>query len=108
MATSAATAAATATLAIAATACASSVAMPRNDADFRLFVDVTPKDATILVDDAAVGNGINTAEVPLEILAGTRRITIIRDGYHTFRTTLEYIQPGETYTLKTTLIASEF
>ena len=82
--------------------------MPRNDADFRLFVDVTPKDATILVDDAAVGNGINTAEVPLEILAGTRRITIIRDGYHTFRTTLEYIQPGETYTLKTTLIASEF
>lgn len=88
--------------------CASSVAMPRSEADFRLFVDVTPKDATIFVDDAAVGNGVNTAEVPLEILAGTRRITIVRDGYHTFRTTLEYIQPGETYTLKTTLIASEF
>ncbi len=90
------------------TGCASSVAVPRSNADFRLYVDVTPKDSAILVDGAPVGNGLRSAEVPLEILAGTRRISIERDGYHTFRTTLEYIQPGETYTLKTTLIASEF
>lgn len=88
--------------------CASSVVVPRSEADFRLFVDVMPKEAVILVDDVAVGNGLKTTEVPLEIQAGTRRITIVCEGYHTFRTTLEYIQPGETYTLKTTLIASEF
>lgn len=88
--------------------CSSSVAMPASQAEFQLFVDVTPKEAVIMVDDAVVSSGKNTAEVPLKILAGTRRITILCDGYHPFRTTLEYIQAGEVYTLKTSLIASEF
>ena len=88
--------------------CSSSVSMPASQAEFQLFVDVTPKEAVIMVDDAVVSSGKNTAEVPLKILAGTRRITILCDGYHPFRTTLEYIQAGETYTLKTTLIAAEF
>ena len=88
--------------------CSSSVTMPASEANFQLFVDVTPKNAVIIVDDTAMGSGQNTAEVPLMLQAGTRRIAIMCEGYHTFRTTLEYIQPGETYTLKTTLIASEF
>lgn len=90
------------------TGCATGVAMTQGEAEFQLFVDVTPKDATIIVDDAAISSGNNTAEVPLKLQAGTRRIAIVHDGYHPFKTTLEYIQPGETYTLKTTLIASEF
>ena len=88
--------------------CSSSVSMPASEAEFQLFVDVTPKEAVIMVDDAVVSSGKNTADVPLKVLAGTRRITILCDGYHPFRTTLEYIQAGEVYTLKTTLIASEF
>lgn len=88
--------------------CASSVAVPQHEADFRLYVDVTPREALILIDDAAVSNGEKTAQVPLEIRAGTRRVTILCEGYHPFRTTLEYVQPGEVYTLKTSLIASEF
>lgn len=88
--------------------CASSVTMPQSQAEFQLFVDVTPKEAVIIVDDEVVGNGQHTADVPLRLTAGTRRVAIICDGYHTFKTTLEYIQPGETYTLKTHLIASEF
>ena len=88
--------------------CASSVTMPQSQAEFQLFVDVTPKDAVIIVDDEVVGNGQHTADVPLRLTAGTRRVAIVCDGYHTFKTTLEYIQPGETYTLKTRLIASEF
>ncbi|MBQ9243626.1 MAG: PEGA domain-containing protein [Proteobacteria bacterium] len=88
--------------------CASSVTMPQSQAEFQLFVDVTPKEAVIIVDDEVVGNGQHTADVPLRLTAGTRRVAIVCDGYHTFKTTLEYIQPGETYTLKTRLIASEF
>lgn len=88
--------------------CASSVTMPQSQAEFQLFVDVTPKEAVIIVDDEVVGNGQHTADVPLRLTAGTRRVAIVCDGYHTFKTTLEYIQPGETYTLKTHLIASEF
>ncbi|MBQ8036694.1 MAG: PEGA domain-containing protein [Proteobacteria bacterium] len=88
--------------------CASSVTMPQSQAEFQLFVDVTPKEAVIIVDDEVVGNGQHTADVPLRLTAGTRRVAIVCDGYHTFMTTLEYIQPGETYTLKTRLIASEF
>ena len=88
--------------------CASSVAVPQSQADFRLFVDVTPKDAIIFVDDEPTRNGEHTLEQPLEIQAGTRRITIAKEGYYPFKTTLEYIQPGETYTLKTHLIAEEF
>ena len=82
--------------------------MPASDANFQLFVDVTPKDAIIIVDDVAMSSGQHTAETPLKIQAGTRRIAIVCEGYHTFRTTLEYIQPGDTYTLKTRLIAAEF
>ena len=88
--------------------CSQSVTMPASEAEFQLFVDVTPKESVIIVDDVAMSSGQNTAEVPLKIQAGTRRIAIVCEGYHTFRTTLEYIQPGETYTLKTKLIAAEF
>ena len=88
--------------------CSSSMTMTQTEAEFQLFVDVTPKEAVIIVDDAIVSSGKNTAQIPLKLTAGTRRIAIICDGYHPFRTTLEYIQPGETYTLKTQLIASEF
>lgn len=84
------------------------VTMHESEAKFRLFVDVTPKEAVIFVDDVALSNGQNTAEIPLQITAGTRRIAIACDGYYPFKTTLEYIQPGEVYTLKTTLITSEF
>lgn len=90
------------------TSCSSGVAMTQREAEFKLFVDVTPKDAIIIVDDVAISTGKDTFEIPLKLQAGTRRIAIVHDGYHTFKTTLEYIQPGETYTLKTTLIASEF
>ncbi len=88
--------------------CATTSSMPASQAEFRLFVDVTPKDARIFVDDELTGSALHTAERPLSLQAGTRRIFIVRDGYHPFRTTLEYIQPGEVYTLKTHLIASEF
>lgn len=88
--------------------CSSSVVMTQSEAEFQLYVDVSPKDAIIIVDDVAVGTGKNTAETPLKLQAGTRRVAIVHDGYHPFKTTLEYIQPGEVYTLKTTLIASEF
>lgn len=88
--------------------CSQSVNVPASEADFQLFVDVTPKEAIIVVDDVAMSSGENTAQTPLKIQAGTRRIAIICEGYHTFRTTLEYIQPGEVYTLKTKLIAAEF
>ncbi|MBR4986954.1 MAG: PEGA domain-containing protein [Proteobacteria bacterium] len=88
--------------------CASSVVVPQSQAEFQLFVDVTPKEAVIIVDDEVVGNGQHTADVPLRLTAGTKRVAIVCDGYYTFKTTLEYIQPGETYTLKTHLIASEF
>ena len=93
---------------MAACGCASGNAMRAEDAQFRLFVDVSPKSALILVDDALVGNGEHTTEVPLRLTAGTRRVAIVADGYYPFKATLEYIQPGETYTLKTQLIASEF
>ncbi len=88
--------------------CASTTTMRESDADFRLFVDVTPKTAVILIDDAVMGTGAHTAEVPLHVTAGTRRVAILAEGYYPFKTTLEYIQPGETYTLKTHLIPSEF
>ncbi len=88
--------------------CSSGRAMTEKEAEFQLYVDVTPKEAVIIVDDATVGTGKNTAEIPLKLQAGTRRVAIVADGYYPFRTTLEYIQPGETYTLKTHLIASEF
>ena len=88
--------------------CSTGRTMTEKEAEFKLFVDVTPKEAIIVVDDAAVSSGKHTAEIPLKLQAGTRRIAIVCAGYYTFRTTLEYIQPGETYTLKTHLIASEF
>lgn len=88
--------------------CSSTVAVPEQDAKFQLYVDVTPKEAVIIVDDVAMGTGQNTVQIPLKITAGTRRIAIVCDGYHPFKTTLEYIQPGEVYTLTTHLIASEF
>ena len=88
--------------------CATQSQVPTSEANFRLFVDVTPKEAIILVDDEIVGNGEHTVEVPLKIQAGTRRIAILSPGYYPFKTTLEYIQPGETYTLKTRLITEEF
>ena len=89
-------------------ACSNTVAVRESEADFRLFVDVTPKNAVILVDDIAMANGEHTTEMPLKIQAGTRRVTIVCDGYYPFKTTLEYIQPGATYTLKTHLIQQEF
>ena len=89
-------------------ACSNSVSVRESESKFQLFVDVTPKNAVILVDDVAMSTGENTAEVPLKITAGTRRITIVSDGYYPFKTTLEYIQPGETYTLKTHLIQETF
>ena len=95
-------------LCFALTACSSTKEVAKSDADFRLFVDVVPKEAIIIVDDAVVGNGEKTTEIPLKIQAGTRRIAIISPGYYPFKTTLEYIQPGETYTLKTRLITEEF
>ena len=88
--------------------CATQSQVASSEANFRLFVDVTPKDAIILVDDVIVGNGEHTVEVPLKIQAGTRRIAILSPGYYPFKTTLEYIQPNETYTLKTRLITEEF
>lgn len=88
--------------------CSSTIAVPEKDAKFQLYVDVTPKEAVIIVDDAVISTGENTVQVPLKINAGTRRIAIVCDGYHPFKTTLEYIQPGEVYTLTTHLIASEF
>lgn len=88
--------------------CSSTMAVPEKDAKFQLYVDVTPKEAVIIVDDAVISTGENTVQVPLKINAGTRRIAIVCDGYHPFKTTLEYIQPGEVYTLTTHLIASEF
>ena len=88
--------------------CASTSSVRESDAAFQLFVDVTPRDAVILVDDAVAGSGAHSAEVPLRVAAGPRRIARVADGYYPFKTTLEYIQPGETYTLKTTLIPSEF
>ena len=91
-----------------ASGCATQSQVPRSEADFRLFVDVTPKEAIILVDDVIVGNGEHTTEVPLKLQAGTRRIAILSPGYYPFKTTLEYIQPNETYTLKTRLITEEF
>ena len=89
-------------------ACSSTVKVPASEANFKLYVDVVPKDAIIIVDDAVVGNGKNTTEIPLKIQAGTRRVAIISPGYYPFKTTLEYIQPGEIYTLKTRLITEEF
>ncbi len=88
--------------------CATQSQVPTSEANFRLFVDVIPKDAIILVDDEIVGNGEHTTEVPLKIQAGTRRIAILSPGYYPFKTTLEYIQPNATYTLKTRLITEEF
>ncbi|MBO5752480.1 MAG: hypothetical protein J6S69_02150 [Proteobacteria bacterium] len=88
--------------------CSSTIAVPEKEAKFQLYVDVTPKEAVIIVDDAVISTGENTVQVPLKINAGTRRIAIVCDGYHPFKTTLEYIQPGEVYTLTTHLIASEF
>lgn len=89
--------------------CASSqLEMRESQAFFELFVDVTPKEAMIYVDDRAISTGANTAEIPLRTTAGTKRIRIECDGYHSFRTTLEYIQAGEIYTLTTKLIQKEF
>ncbi len=89
--------------------CASSVVqVKQSEASFDLFVDVEPKDAIILIDDVVYGTGNNTAETPLHVTAGTKRVEIRHAGYHPFRTTLEYIQPGEVYTLSTHLIQSEF
>ena len=95
-------------LSISMTACASTKDVAASEANFRLFVDVVPKEAIIIVDDAIVGTGEKTVEVPLKIQAGTRRIAIVSPGYYPFKTTLEYIQPGETYALKTRLITEEF
>ena len=89
-------------------ACSNTVAVKKSESNFQLFVDVTPKESVIMVDDVAMSTGEHTAEVPLKIEAGTRRITILHDGYYPFKTTLEYIQPGETYTLKTHLIQETF
>ena len=89
-------------------ACSPVYQTTRQQAEFSLFVDVTPKNAIILIDDEIVGNGEHTAETPLKIEAGTKRVAIIAQGYYPFKTTLEYIQPGETYTLKTHLIAEDF
>lgn len=80
----------------------------QQDALFDLYVIVEPKDAVILIDDAVFGTGNTTKETPLRVTAGTKRVEIRRDGYYPFRTTLEYIQPGEVYTLTTHLIQSEF
>ena len=88
--------------------CSSQITTTASEANFTLYVDVTPKDAVILIDDEIVGNGEHTVEVPLKILAGTRRVAIVHPGYYPFKTTLEYIQPGETYTLKTRLITEDF
>lgn len=91
------------------TACASSVMqVKQSEASFDLYVVVEPKDSLIYIDDELFGTGASTAETPLRVTAGTKRVEIRHDGYHPFRTTLEYIQPGEVYTLKTTLIQSEF
>ena len=95
-------------VALATSACSSTQEVTKSEANFRLFVDVVPKEAIIIVDDAVVGNGEKTTEIPLKIQAGTRRIAIVSPGYYPFKTTLEYIQPGETYTLKTRLITEEF
>ena len=88
--------------------CSSQVAVSEGEAKFQLYVDVTPREAIIIVDDVAMGTGEHTLQVPLRVTAGTRRVAIVCDGYHPFKTTLEYIQPGEVYTLTTHLIASEF
>ncbi|MBQ1267202.1 MAG: PEGA domain-containing protein [Proteobacteria bacterium] len=90
-------------------ACASSAIQVRQqDAYFDLYVVVEPKDAVILIDDEIFGTGNTTKETPLRVTAGTKRVEIRCEGYHPFRTTLEYIQPGEVYTLSTHLIQSEF
>jgi len=89
--------------------CVSSVvAVRESEALFDLFVDVEPKEARIMIDDVLYGTARGTLEVPLRVPAGTKRVTIVSEGYYPFRTTLEYVQPGEVYTLKTALIRSEF
>ena len=91
------------------TSCAAgSMQVRQQDAYFNLFVLVEPQDAVILIDDEVFGTGNTTKETPLRITAGTKRVEIRHDGYYPFRTTLEYIQPGEVYTLTTHLIQSEF
>lgn len=86
----------------------SQLELRESQAFFELFVDVTPKESMIYIDDRGISTGMNTAEVPLRTTAGTKRIRIECEGYHSFRTTLEYIQAGEIYTLKTNLIQREF
>ncbi len=91
------------------TSCAtSSTQVRQQDAYFNLYVLVEPQDAIILIDDEVFGTGNTTKETPLRVTAGTKRVEIRHDGYYPFRTTLEYIQPGEVYTLTTHLIQSEF
>lgn len=89
--------------------CASSVMQVRqSESTFDLYVVVEPQDSVILIDDEVYGTGATTFEKPLKVTAGTKRVEIVHEGYHPFRTTLEYIQPGEMYTLTTKLIQSEF
>lgn len=89
-------------------ACSGTREVAARDAKFQLYVDVEPPQAVILIDDAVVARGRHTVERPLVVDAGTRRITIVCDGYYPFKTTLEYMQPGEVYTLRTHLIRHDF
>ncbi|MCL2326222.1 MAG: PEGA domain-containing protein [Proteobacteria bacterium] len=89
--------------------CVSSVvAVRESESLFSLYVDVEPKEARVIIDDVLYGTARGAVEVPLRVPAGTKRVTIVSEGYYPFRTTLEYVQPGEVYTLKTVLIRSDF
>ncbi|MFA5624991.1 MAG: PEGA domain-containing protein [Bradymonadales bacterium] len=90
------------------TSCASSRAFQKDDAVFTLYVDAQPQDSLIYIDDVLYGTVKTLLKEPLRIEAGTKRVLIECAGYHSFRTSLEYIQPGEVYTLKTRLIKSDF
>ena len=88
--------------------CAASRQVNQHEAYFDLYLDISPKDALIEVDGAMMGKAEGLDKNPLRLIAGTKRILIKREGYYQYRYSLEYIQPGEVYTLKTSLIRSAF
>lgn len=89
-------------------ACATAREYKQVDAQYSLYLDVEPLDSLVTVNGEFYGSTQALTQRPLKLTAGTQRIVIEHEGYYTYRTTLEYIQPGEIYTLKTRLIADSF
>ena len=88
--------------------CASVSEVPVHASYFQLYLDVEPKDTVIEIDGELMGTTQNTVEKPIYVQAGTKRILLTHEGYYPYRYTLEYIQPGEIYTLTTKLIRKDF